>query len=54
LLFRNFLACGQKQQALIRKELENVQSQHESGIIDDITYERLLNVLFMTQEKLLL
>jgi hypothetical protein len=49
---QKFLAERSKQQALIRKELENVQSQHENGIIDDMTYERLVNVLSLTQEKL--
>jgi hypothetical protein len=49
---QKFLGVRSKQQALIRKELEKVQSQHENGIIDDTAYERLQNVLFLTQEKL--
>jgi hypothetical protein len=49
---QKFLGARSKQQAQMRKELENVRNQHESGFIDDMTYERLVNVLSMTQEKL--
>jgi hypothetical protein len=49
---QKFLGVRSKQQALIRQELEKLKSQHESGIVDDVSYDRLLNVIFMTQEKL--
>ena len=52
IIIQKFLSTRSKQQALIRKELERITTSYESGNIDEHTYERLQNVLFMTQEKL--
>ena len=49
---QKFLGIRSKQQALIRNELEKVTSLYESGNINKSTYERLQNVIFMTQERL--
>jgi uncharacterized protein YqgQ len=49
---QKFLGVRSKQQALMRNELEKVTSLYENGTIDKNTFERLQNVLFMTQEKL--
>jgi uncharacterized protein YqgQ len=52
IIIQKFLGIRSKQQALMRQESEKLTTLYESGSIDKNTYERLQNVLFMTQEKL--
>jgi len=50
-MIQGFIEGRAKQQAAIQSELTNLHQLYKSRLIDKSTYERMQNVLSMTQEK---